>query len=153
MDGVETDSVIEIDPNRRLVTFRMGNGSQEVLEVHDFKNVSKKDNQIVTVAELNIVTVWSTTLPLARFTFPFAGSERLKVQDNIIRMKNLQRDVIFSCTVLFQNLKQIQCMMEKKYRTEKNLLAVCTQLHMTTHTYLFFHPCEDTCRHNAFHSQ
>lgn len=83
------DSVIEIDPNRRLVTFRMGNGSQEVLEVHDFKNVSKKDNQIVTLAGLNIVTVWSTTLPLASITLPFAQSERLKVQKDIIRMKNL----------------------------------------------------------------
>lgn len=41
LDGVETDSVMEIDPGQRVEIFRMGNGSQEVLEVHDFKNVSK----------------------------------------------------------------------------------------------------------------
>lgn len=38
VDGVETDSVMEIDPGRRIEIFRMGNGSNEVLEVHDFKN-------------------------------------------------------------------------------------------------------------------
>lgn len=40
VDGVETDSMMEIDPGRRIEIFRMGNGSNEVLEVHDFKNVS-----------------------------------------------------------------------------------------------------------------
>lgn len=40
VDGVETDSVMEIDPRHRVVTFRMGNGSKEILEVHDFKNAS-----------------------------------------------------------------------------------------------------------------
>lgn len=40
VDGVETDSLMEIDPSRRVVTFRMGNGSKEILEVHDFKNAS-----------------------------------------------------------------------------------------------------------------
>lgn len=40
VDGVETESVMEIDPARRIEIFRMGNGSNEVLEVHDFKNVS-----------------------------------------------------------------------------------------------------------------
>ncbi|XP_041846173.1 tenomodulin [Melanotaenia boesemani] len=38
VDGVETDSVMEIDPENRVEIFRMGNGSHEVLEVHDFKN-------------------------------------------------------------------------------------------------------------------
>ncbi|XP_015803124.2 tenomodulin isoform X1 [Nothobranchius furzeri] len=38
LNGVETESVMEIDPNERIEIFRMGNGSQEVLEVHDFKN-------------------------------------------------------------------------------------------------------------------
>ncbi|XP_051810739.1 tenomodulin [Acanthochromis polyacanthus] len=38
VDGVETDSVMEIDPGHRIEIFRMGNGSEEVLEVHDFKN-------------------------------------------------------------------------------------------------------------------
>lgn len=38
VDGVETDSVMEIDPGQRIEIFRMGNGSEEVLEVHDFKN-------------------------------------------------------------------------------------------------------------------
>ncbi|XP_056898391.1 tenomodulin isoform X2 [Takifugu flavidus] len=38
VDGVETDSMMEIDPSHRVVTFRMGNGSKEILEVHDFKN-------------------------------------------------------------------------------------------------------------------
>lgn len=42
LDGVETDSMMEIDPGQRVEIFRMGNGSEEVLEVHDFKNVSKK---------------------------------------------------------------------------------------------------------------
>lgn len=41
LDGVETDSMMEIDPGQRTEIFRMGNGSEEVLEVHDFKNVSK----------------------------------------------------------------------------------------------------------------
>lgn len=38
VDGVETDGVMEIDPAQRIEIFRMGNGSEEVLEVHDFKN-------------------------------------------------------------------------------------------------------------------
>uniref|UniRef100_A0A673CGQ8 Tenomodulin n=1 Tax=Sphaeramia orbicularis TaxID=375764 RepID=A0A673CGQ8_9TELE len=38
VDGVETDSMMEIDPGQRIEIFRMGNGSEEVLEVHDFKN-------------------------------------------------------------------------------------------------------------------
>lgn len=42
VDGVETDSLMEIDPNRRIMTFRTGNGSKEIVEVHDFKNVSTK---------------------------------------------------------------------------------------------------------------
>lgn len=41
LDGVETDSIMEIDPGQRIEIFRMGNGSKEVLEMHDFKNVSK----------------------------------------------------------------------------------------------------------------
>lgn len=41
VDGVETDSMLEIDPGRHIEIFIMGNGSEEVLEVHDFKNVSK----------------------------------------------------------------------------------------------------------------
>ncbi|XP_056456807.1 tenomodulin [Gadus chalcogrammus] len=38
VDGRETDSLLEIDPGQRIEIFRMGNGSDEVLEVHDFKN-------------------------------------------------------------------------------------------------------------------
>uniref|UniRef100_A0A8D0A0M8 Tenomodulin n=1 Tax=Sander lucioperca TaxID=283035 RepID=A0A8D0A0M8_SANLU len=38
LDGVERDSMMEIDPGQRMEIFRMGNGSEEVLEVHDFKN-------------------------------------------------------------------------------------------------------------------
>ncbi|CAG5989560.1 unnamed protein product [Menidia menidia] len=38
LDGVETDGLMEIDPEERIEIFRVGNGSQEVLEVHDFKN-------------------------------------------------------------------------------------------------------------------
>ncbi|KAF7665882.1 hypothetical protein LDENG_00130080 [Lucifuga dentata] len=38
VDGIETDSMMEIDPSQRIEIFRMGNGSNEVLEVHDFKN-------------------------------------------------------------------------------------------------------------------
>ncbi|XP_060936272.1 tenomodulin [Limanda limanda] len=38
LDGIETDSVLEIDPGQRVEIFRMGNGSEEVIEVHDFKN-------------------------------------------------------------------------------------------------------------------
>lgn len=42
VDGVEIDSVMEIDPDRRIMTFRTGNGSKEIVEVHDFKNASTK---------------------------------------------------------------------------------------------------------------
>lgn len=45
VDGVETDSVMEIDPHRRTVTFRTGNGSKEIVEVHDFKNASTNKGQ------------------------------------------------------------------------------------------------------------
>ena len=45
LDGVETDSIMEIDPGQRIEIFRIGNGSEEVLEVHDFKNVSKRLNE------------------------------------------------------------------------------------------------------------
>ncbi|XP_061581679.1 tenomodulin [Cololabis saira] len=38
VDGVEMESIMEIDPNDRIEIFKMGNGSQEVLEVHDFKH-------------------------------------------------------------------------------------------------------------------
>nr|XP_046180866.1 tenomodulin-like isoform X1 [Oncorhynchus gorbuscha] len=38
LDGMETDSIMEIDPTHRIEIFRMGNGSNEVLEVHDFKH-------------------------------------------------------------------------------------------------------------------
>ncbi|KAM4732708.1 LOW QUALITY PROTEIN: tenomodulin [Anableps anableps] len=38
VDGVETNSVMEIDPVGLTEIFRMGNGSKEVVEVHDFKN-------------------------------------------------------------------------------------------------------------------
>ncbi|XP_015207016.1 tenomodulin [Lepisosteus oculatus] len=38
LDGVEVDSLMEIDPANRLEIFRTGNGTDEVLEVHDFKN-------------------------------------------------------------------------------------------------------------------
>ncbi|XP_028315530.1 tenomodulin [Gouania willdenowi] len=38
LDGVEKDSTMEIDPDQRVEIFRMGNGSEEVVEVHDFKN-------------------------------------------------------------------------------------------------------------------
>lgn len=40
LDGEETEGMLEIDPGQRIEIFRMGNGSEEVLEVHDFKNVS-----------------------------------------------------------------------------------------------------------------
>ncbi|KAI1903063.1 hypothetical protein AGOR_G00023330 [Albula goreensis] len=38
LDGAETDSMMEIDPANRVEIFRMGNGTEEVLEIHDFKN-------------------------------------------------------------------------------------------------------------------
>ncbi|KAJ8348875.1 hypothetical protein SKAU_G00274640, partial [Synaphobranchus kaupii] len=38
LDGAETESVMEIDPAHRIEIIRMGNGSEEVLEIHDFKN-------------------------------------------------------------------------------------------------------------------
>ncbi|KAM8909267.1 tenomodulin [Spinachia spinachia] len=38
LDGVERDSVMEIDPGQRVEIFRTGNGTEEVLEVHDFKH-------------------------------------------------------------------------------------------------------------------
>ncbi|XP_058506460.1 tenomodulin [Solea solea] len=38
LDGIETESMLEIDPGQRIEIFKMGNGSEEVLEVHDFKH-------------------------------------------------------------------------------------------------------------------
>ncbi|XP_049611179.1 tenomodulin [Syngnathus scovelli] len=38
LDGVETPSLLEIDSIQQIEIFRIGNGSQEVLEVHDFKH-------------------------------------------------------------------------------------------------------------------
>ncbi|TRY60121.1 hypothetical protein DNTS_006435 [Danionella cerebrum] len=38
LDGKETKSMMEIHPAERIEIFRMGNGTDEVLEVHDFKN-------------------------------------------------------------------------------------------------------------------
>ncbi|XP_018588935.2 tenomodulin isoform X2 [Scleropages formosus] len=38
LDGAETDGVMHIDSARRIEIFKTGNGSDEVLEVHDFKN-------------------------------------------------------------------------------------------------------------------
>ncbi|MEQ2197244.1 hypothetical protein XENOCAPTIV_026270 [Xenoophorus captivus] len=38
VDGIETNSVMEIDPDDLTEIFRVGNGSKEVVEVHDFKN-------------------------------------------------------------------------------------------------------------------
>lgn len=40
LDGVETEGLLEIDPDKHVEIFRMGNGSTEVLEIHDFKHVS-----------------------------------------------------------------------------------------------------------------
>ncbi|XP_059378326.1 tenomodulin-like isoform X2 [Carassius carassius] len=41
LDGLETESMMEIYPAQRIEIFRMGNGTNEVLELHDFKNVSE----------------------------------------------------------------------------------------------------------------
>ncbi|XP_052010715.1 tenomodulin [Xyrauchen texanus] len=38
LDGMETESMMEILPAQRIEIFRMGNSTDEVLEVHDFKN-------------------------------------------------------------------------------------------------------------------
>lgn len=38
LDGKETESMMEIHPTQLFETFKMGNGTDEVLEVHDFKN-------------------------------------------------------------------------------------------------------------------
>ncbi|AWP11829.1 putative tenomodulin [Scophthalmus maximus] len=38
LDGIETESMLEIDPGQRVEIFRIGNGNEEVIEVHDFKN-------------------------------------------------------------------------------------------------------------------
>lgn len=38
--GEKKKIVMEIDPLARTETFRSGNGSEEILEIHDFKNVS-----------------------------------------------------------------------------------------------------------------
>lgn len=40
LDGVETDSMMEINPAKQLEILKVGNGSEEVLEIHDFRNVS-----------------------------------------------------------------------------------------------------------------
>ncbi|XP_072519504.1 tenomodulin [Salminus brasiliensis] len=38
LDGVETESMMEIDPAEHMEMFRVGNGTDEVMEVHDFQN-------------------------------------------------------------------------------------------------------------------
>ncbi|KAI5629980.1 tenomodulin, partial [Silurus asotus] len=38
LDGVETESMMEINSAKQLEIFRVGNGSEEVMEVHDFQN-------------------------------------------------------------------------------------------------------------------
>ncbi|XP_051514957.1 tenomodulin-like isoform X2 [Myxocyprinus asiaticus] len=38
LDGMETESMMKILPDQRIEIFRMGNSTDEVLEVHDFKN-------------------------------------------------------------------------------------------------------------------
>ncbi|MGH0179602.1 UNVERIFIED_CONTAM: hypothetical protein FKN15_001866 [Acipenser sinensis] len=38
IDGEERDSLMEIDSANRIEVFRTGNGSEELLEIHDFKN-------------------------------------------------------------------------------------------------------------------
>ncbi|XP_073710455.1 tenomodulin [Misgurnus anguillicaudatus] len=38
LDGMETEGMMEIHPAERFEMFKMGNGTDEVLEVHDFKN-------------------------------------------------------------------------------------------------------------------
>ncbi|KAB5571163.1 hypothetical protein PHYPO_G00221920 [Pangasianodon hypophthalmus] len=38
LDGVETESMMEINPAKQLEILRVSNGSEEVLEVHDFQN-------------------------------------------------------------------------------------------------------------------
>lgn len=38
--GEKKKIVMEIDPLAKTETFRSGNGSEEILEIHDFKNVS-----------------------------------------------------------------------------------------------------------------
>lgn len=43
LDGIETEGMMEIHPTERIEIFRMGNGTDEVLEVHDFKNVRVYD--------------------------------------------------------------------------------------------------------------
>lgn len=43
LDGMETESMMEIYPAQRIEMFKMGNGTDEVLEVHDFKNVRVYD--------------------------------------------------------------------------------------------------------------
>lgn len=40
LDGVETDSLMEINSAKRMEIFRLGNSTDEVVEVHDFQNVS-----------------------------------------------------------------------------------------------------------------
>ncbi|XP_062856615.1 tenomodulin isoform X1 [Trichomycterus rosablanca] len=38
LDGVETDSLMEINPAKRMEMIRVGNSTDEVVEVHDFQN-------------------------------------------------------------------------------------------------------------------
>jgi len=53
LDGVERDGMMEIDPGQRIEIFRIGNGNEEVLEVHDFKNVSSKVKHISPLLSLS----------------------------------------------------------------------------------------------------
>lgn len=47
VDGEEMKSVVEIKPDDLTEILRMGNGTKEVVEVHDFKNVSKRLNKSI----------------------------------------------------------------------------------------------------------
>lgn len=49
---METDSLMEIDPVHRVEIFRMGNDTDEILEVHDFKNVSLMNVELRVLTRL-----------------------------------------------------------------------------------------------------
>ncbi|KAF0039880.1 hypothetical protein F2P81_008115 [Scophthalmus maximus] len=54
LDGIETESMLEIDPGQRVEIFRIGNGNEEVIEVHDFKNVDEAKAMDIKVEESHV---------------------------------------------------------------------------------------------------
>ncbi|XP_062856616.1 tenomodulin isoform X2 [Trichomycterus rosablanca] len=67
LDGVETDSLMEINPAKRMEMIRVGNSTDEVVEVHDFQNVGEPGDVDMQVVDSY---VWiPTEQPISNLAF------------------------------------------------------------------------------------